>query len=108
MDWKDGGDKPLAMARKCALCGEMIPYKTRDYAYAWAEKGGYQHAHMLCVAKEAAEEYNKPENADVKAVDVADIVEAIESLDISVQAIGGLLEALVKVVRDDNLPEGAK
>ena len=50
IDWKDGGDKPLARGDKCAICGESIFAGSRDYVYG--KEGDYWvRAHKLCVPR---------------------------------------------------------
>ena len=48
IDWRDGGDKPLARADTCVVCGGSIFAQTRDYFYG---KDGEQwvRAHKACV-----------------------------------------------------------
>ena len=49
LNWKDGGNKPLSYAVKCAICGEQIMVPTRDYYYAKDEETGkWVQAHAKC------------------------------------------------------------
>ena len=49
LNWKDGGNKPLSYAVKCAICGEQIIVPTRDYYYAKDEETGkWVQAHAKC------------------------------------------------------------
>ena len=52
LNWKDGGNKPLSYAVKCAICGEQIMVPTRDYYYAKDEETGkWVQAHAQCAIK---------------------------------------------------------
>lgn len=67
-DWRDGGNKPMQYARKCAVCGESIELGTRDYFYAKnPDTGAYEHAHRKCV----------PAEAPPGAIDASGIIDAI-------------------------------
>ena len=64
LNWKDGGNKPLSYAVKCAICGEQIMVPTRDYYYAKDEETGkWVQAHAKCaianLPKPAGEEYKE-------------------------------------------------
>jgi len=51
LDWRDGGNKPLQFAEKCAICGESIMVPTRDYYYAYDENKKSVRAHAACAQK---------------------------------------------------------
>lgn len=51
LDWRDGGNKPLQYAEKCAICGEQIMVPTRDYFYAYDENKKSVRAHAACAQK---------------------------------------------------------
>lgn len=51
LNWKDGGNKPLQYAEKCAICGEQIMVPTRDYYYAYDENKKSVRAHAACAQK---------------------------------------------------------
>jgi len=51
LDWRDGGNKPLQFAEKCAICGELIMVPTRDYYYAYDENKKSVRAHAACAQK---------------------------------------------------------
>jgi len=51
LEWRDGGNKPLQYAEKCAICGEQIMVPTRDYYYAYDENKKSVRAHAQCATK---------------------------------------------------------
>jgi len=86
-DWRDGGNKPMQYARKCAVCGESIELGTRDYFYAKnPDTGAYEHAHRKCV----------PAEAPPGAIDASGIIEAIRDLTEAVKSIEARLQVLVQ------------
>ena len=75
INWKDGGDKPLARGDKCAICGESIFAGSRDYCYG-KDGDGWVRAHKLCVPR--------PKDSDDMQEDILialnRIAEAVERL----------------------------
>ena len=72
LNWKEGGDKPLAKADVCAICGEQIFAQSRDYMYG---KDGekWVRAHRWCVPQ--------PKDEQGEVLDVLyRIAEGIEKL----------------------------
>ena len=75
VNWKEGGDKPLAKADVCAICGEAIFAQSRDYMYG---KDGekWVRAHRWCVPQPKNMDDINQETLDV----LYRIAEGIEKL----------------------------
>lgn len=75
IEWKEGGDKPLAKADVCAICGEAIFAQSRDYMYG-KDGQNWVRAHRWCVPQ--------PKNLDELMEQLVDEVivirEALEKL----------------------------